>query len=331
MTEKNAWFISLWDDNNSKTIGLGECSIIDGLTPEYVNHKQYEELLEKTISAFCLKFSLDEVKNNFKILNAFFQILTQFPSILFGLETAILDLINGGKAHFFDTDFTLKQKNIPINGLIWMGDKAFIQQQIKEKIELGFTCLKMKVGALNFSEELEILNSIRKNYSEKDLILRVDANGAFSDKDVEVKLNSLSKLNIHSIEQPIKPGNWNLMADLCHKTPIPIALDEELIGINEIKTKIELLNKIKPQYIILKPSLHGGMIGCNEWIQLANEVKIPWWITSALESNVGLNAIAQFASTFKNPLHQGLGTGSLYVENTATKLKVENGFIFLEI
>ena len=210
-----------------------------------------------------------------------------------------------------------------------MGSESFMQEQIEAKLEEGFTCIKMKIGAIDFDKEYKILASLRARYSEDILTLRVDANGAFSHAEVLKRLSQLAELKIHSIEQPIKAGDWNEMANVCSKTALPVALDEELIGIETRAQKTELLDTIKPQYIILKPSLHGGLIGCAEWISLAEERQIPWWITSALESNVGLNAIAQFVSQYDNDLHQGLGTGGLYVENTPTNLRVREGYLEL--
>lgn len=312
LTEKHAWFLEVWNEENPKIIGTGECSIIPGLSPDYENDEQYEQ---KLISA-CNNLSQD---------------LSDFPSIQFGIETALLDLKNGGKGIIFDNDFTNGMQKIAINGLIWMGEEAFMQEQIEQKIAEGYTTIKLKIGAIDFDSEIALLKSIRSRFSSEQITLRVDANGAFSFEESLNKLSILSKLDIHSIEQPIKAGQWKEMSQLCLSTPIPIALDEELIGINLIEDKIKLLEVISPQYIILKPSLHGGIKGCKEWIELAEKLNISWWMTSALESNVGLNAICQFTAEYNNNLPQGLGTGSLYVENTPTNLKVENGMIFREI
>lgn len=312
LTEKHAWFLEVWNEENPKIIGTGECSIIPGLSPDYENDEQYEQ---KLISV-CNNLSQD---------------LSDFPSIQFGIETALLDLKNGGKGIIFDNDFTNGMQKIAINGLIWMGEEAFMQEQIEQKIAEGFTTIKLKIGAIDFDSEIALLKSIRSRFSSEQITLRVDANGAFSFEESLNKLSILSKLDIHSIEQPIKAGQWKEMSQLCLSTPIPIALDEELIGINLIEDKIKLLEVISPQYIILKPSLHGGIKGCKEWIELAEKLNISWWMTSALESNVGLNAICQFTAEYNNNLPQGLGTGSLYVENTPTNLKVENGMIFREI
>lgn len=309
LTEKHAWFLEIWNEDNPDIIGTGECSIIPGLSPDYENDEQYEQ---KLISV-CNNLSQD---------------LIDFPSIQFGVETALLDLKNGGKGFFFDNDFTNGKQKIAINGLIWMGDEAFMQEQIEQKIAEGFTTIKLKIGAIDFESEIALLKSIRNRFSSEQITLRVDANGAFPIEEALNKLTQLSELDMHSIEQPIKAGKWLEMSQLCSSTPLPIALDEELIGINTVNDKIRLLEVISPQFIILKPSLHGGIKGCREWIDLAEERNISWWMTSALESNVGLDAICQFTAEYNNNLPQGLGTGSLYIENTPTNLKVENGMIF---
>jgi O-succinylbenzoate synthase len=344
LTEKHAWFISLSRINtNHPTIqhsspesfrdvthhpspvsrklsgrrsSLGECSIIPGLSPDFVDFDSYEK-------------KLTEVCENITYYIKNLSELEPYPSILFGLETALLGLQSQNENQLFDTPFTRGELGIPINGLIWMGSKEFMLQQIEEKLQAGFSCLKLKIGALDFETELEILASIRKRYTASDIELRVDANGAFSPADVLNKLDRLSKFQLHSIEQPIKAGQWDEMANICRITPLPIALDEELIGVIGNAQKSALLETIQPQYIILKPSLHGGILGTSEWIQLAMEHKIPWWMTSALESNVGLNCVAQFASTFENSLPQGLGTGGLYENNTSSKLFIDQGYIFM--
>jgi len=315
LTEKHAWFIYLTTSDSKDRIGIGECSIIPGLSPDFNDFTEYESKIQEV----CKNIEY-YIENQNK--------LESYPSILFGLETALLDLNSEKKGVFFDTYFTRRERGIHINGLIWMGSKENMLQQIEEKLLQGFTCLKMKVGAIDFDQELDILKSIRNRFSPSEIELRVDANGAFSVKDALAKLDQLSKFQLHSIEQPIKQGQIEEMADLCSKTPLPIALDEELIGVYGMENKKQLLSLIKPQYIILKPSLHGGLKGSTEWINIAESYNIPWWMTSALESNIGLNTIAQFASTFKNNLPQGLGTGGLYVQNESTKLFVKKGFIF---
>lgn len=311
LTEKHAWFIEVWNESNLSIIGTGECSVIPGLSPDFIDFDQYES----KVASVCQNLNQD---------------LSDWPSIQFGVETALLDLKNGGGRIIFKNKFTDGELQIPINGLIWMGSTDFMLEQIEEKLALGFTTLKMKIGAIDFNKEIEILKSIREKYSSKEIILRVDANGAFSKEEALAKLRQLSKLDIHSIEQPIKAGNWNDMNRLCSNSPIPIALDEELIGINNKKDKVQLLETIKPHFIILKPSLHGGILGTKEWIELAESRNIPWWITSALESNVGLNAICQLVGEYNTIIPQGLGTGSLYTDNISSHLTVEDGTIFIK-
>lgn len=314
LTDKHSWFIEIWDEENPTVKGIGECSIIAGLSPDFSTFESYQAKIEKV----CL--NIDKYINDISKLE-------EWPSILFGLETALLDLKNGGRKVIFENDFSKGKRKIPINGLIWMGDESYMKEQIEQKLSEGYSCLKMKIGAIDFDVELKILESIRNRFSADEIALRVDANGAFSPIDALRKLEQLSRFDIHSIEQPIKAGQWKRMAELCEKTTLPIALDEELIGITGSE-KISLLERIKPHYIILKPSLHGGISGCKEWIQLAESMAVPWWMTSALESNIGLNAIAQFAGEFQNELPQGLGTGSLYTNNIPSGLRVEGGVLF---
>ena len=314
MNIKNSWILSLEKDS---FIGKGEISIIEGLSPEYVDLKSFES----TIQAFC-----EAVNKNDQ--DSIQLILTTNSSIRFAYECALADLKNGGLGIIFNNDFFSGKRKLPINGLIWMGDETFMKDQIDAKLSDGFSTIKMKVGAIDFEKELDLLHSIRKNYSADQITLRVDANGAFEPHRAKKVLEQLAELEIHSIEQPIKAGQWNEMQKLCSSTPTPIALDEELIGINDLTTKIELLETIQPQYIILKPSLHGGISGTQEWISLAEEHSIPWWITSALESNIGLSAICQLTAEYSNELPQGLGTGSLYTTNVENGLIVENGFIY---
>lgn len=317
LTEKHSWFIELFDENNPSIKGIGECSIIPGLSPDFVDFESYEIKLNEV----CL--NPEKYTSNFDLLN-------EFPSILFGLETALLDLQNGGKQIIFNNSFSSGERRIPINGLIWMGDADFMQEQIEQKLEEGFSCLKMKIGAINFDSELKILESIRNRFSSDKITLRVDANGAFPPSEGLSKLEQLSEFDIHSIEQPIRQGQWEEMKQLCAETKVPIALDEELIGVTDLKDRKNLLDTIKPQFIILKPSLHGGITGCKEWISLAEERSIPWWITSALESNIGLNAVCQFTGEYANNLPQGLGTGGLYTNNIESNLTIENGEIYLK-
>jgi L-alanine-DL-glutamate epimerase-like enolase superfamily enzyme len=253
--------------------------------------------------------------------------LSYWPSIAFALGTAIFDLKSGGQRLLFESKFTSGDSPIAINGLVWMGDPGFMLQQIEEKINAGFSVIKMKVGAIDFEQELALIRHIRMNYPAEKIEIRIDANGAFRFVDVFKKLEQLAVFSIHSIEQPIKAGNPQMMAEVCRFSPIPVALDEELIGIVPDDDKKRLLDIILPQFIILKPSLLGGFENSQQWINLAEERGAAWWVTSALESNIGLNAIAQWTATHKNPLPQGLGTGSLYSNNIPSPLLVENGFL----
>lgn len=308
LTQKETWFIILEKDGKR---GIGECGILRGLSID--DQPNYEE----TLKWACLNIHLG--------LHALLDKLTEYPSIQFGLEMAFRSLESQTMFELFPSRFTRGEDAIPINGLVWMGNKRFMKSQIVQKIEQGFDCIKMKIGAIDFQTELALLRSIRKEFSVSDIELRVDANGAFAVNEALEKLKYLSDLDIHSIEQPIKQGQWEAMANLCDKTPLPIALDEELIGVFSVIQKEKLLQTIDPQFIILKPSLVGGFRGSKEWIDLADSQNIGWWITSALESNIGLNAIAQWTYTLNNKMYQGLGTGSLFTNNIDSPLQVKNG------
>ncbi len=256
------------------------------------------------------------------------QELIAYPSIQFGLEQALLSFQSEDVFSLFPSKFTRGQDSISINGLIWMGDTSFMQKQIKEKLASGFTTIKLKIGAIDFKAELNLLKAIRKEFSADEIELRVDANGAFTPNDALEKLKRLSDFDLHSIEQPIKSGQSEEMCELCAITPLPIALDEELIGILNISEKKLLIEKIKPQFIILKPSLIGGFNGADQWIQVAEKHQIDWWITSALESNIGLNAIAQYTFEKHTNIPQGLGTGGLFSNNIISPLEIKNGALF---
>lgn len=310
LTEKETWFIVIEDQGKQ---GIGECGVLRGLSVD--DRPDYEEKLRWV----CEKISLgrDELLTH----------LQEFPSIAFGVETAFASIEGENPFVLFPSEFTAGIRGIDINGLVWMGSREDMRNQILEKLEAGFECIKMKIGAIDFNEELELLRLIRTECS-RDIEIRVDANGAFSAVDALDKLNQLSEFRIHSIEQPIAVRQYDALAELCEKSPIPIALDEELIGVFSSEDKQELLNRIKPQFIILKPSLVGGMKGSDEWIAAASKYNIGWWVTSALESNIGLNAIAQWTFTKKSAMPQGLGTGSLYTNNFESPLTVEKGKLF---
>jgi len=308
MTDKETWFIIL--ESESKQ-GIGECGILRSLSID--DRPDYEEKLKW----LCKNIDLGKDK--------LWDELIEFPSIQFGLETAFKSLHGETPYLLFPSEFTNEEANIPINGLVWMGSETYMKEQIEDKIKQGFNCIKLKIGAIDFVYELGLLRFIRENFTPEEIEIRVDANGAFSLETALDKLQQLSEFKIHSIEQPIKAGQPDSMARLCENTPLPIALDEELIGVFGYENKEALLKKIQPQYIILKPSLVGGFKGCAEWIKLAKKHNIGWWITSALESNIGLNAIAQWTFMQNNTMPQGLGTGSLYTNNFDSPLEVRNG------
>ena len=310
---KVTWFVFI--EHNGKQ-GIGECGMFKGLSVD--DTPDFEEKLQWA----C---------NNIQLgLDTLLPQLEAFPSIQFGLEIAFLSLKSESKFELFPSNFTTGKDAITINGLIWMGSETFMKQQIKDKIEAGFSCIKMKIGAIGFETELNLLKSIRSEFTAADIELRVDANGAFAPGEALEKLSVLSELDLHSIEQPIKQGQIDDMAKLCEKTPLPIALDEELIGVFSVTKKEKLLQTIRPQYIILKPTLVGGFLGSDSWITLAGHQGIGWWVTSALESNVGLNAIAQYTYTKQNPLPQGLGTGVLFNNNVNSPLCVANGKLYYD-
>lgn len=308
MTEKETWFIILENDGKK---GVGECGILRGLSAD--DRSDYEEKLRWV----CANIHLGE--------NQLWEALKEFPSIQFGVEMAFQSLASENPFLLFPSDFTNGKKSIPINGLVWMGDERFMKQQIEEKLADGFRCIKLKIGAIDFDKELQLLRFIRQYFTSEQIEIRVDANGAFDKITTLDKLQQLAGFEIHSIEQPIQKNNTDSMSELCKITPIPIALDEELIGVFSMEEKEQLLQKIMPQYIILKPSFIGGFRGTKEWILLAEKYNIGWWITSALESNIGLNAIAQWTFLQHNLMPQGLGTGALYTNNFDCPLIVSEG------
>lgn len=304
---RKVWYIEISSMENPSIKGIGECAPLPNLSCDDV--PQYEEVLQQACGKVAREGNIPT------------ESLRNYPSILFGLETALRHYETGSLA-LWDTPFSRGEAGIPINGLIWMGNFEEMYRQIEAKMEAGYRCIKLKIGAIDFDAELTLLKHIRSRFSVKDIELRVDANGAFSPAEAMHKLDALSKLDLHSIEQPIRAGQWEEMARLTARTPLPIALDEELIGHNTPKIKQELLSAIRPQYIILKPSLHGGICGSNEWIAEAEKQNIGWWVTSALESNIGLNAIAQWCATLHNALPQGLGTGQLFTDNIDLPLEI---------
>ncbi len=311
LKEKDSYFIFLEDNNDQ---GLGECGLLRGLSAD--DRPDYEEKLQAVCSALSEGQNVEQV----------YATLDEWPSIQFAIEMADLDLRSEDHV-LFTNDFTDGFERQPINGLIWMGDKADMLQQVRERIERGFLVLKMKIGAIDIDSELEILKEVRKEFGPHEIQLRVDANGAFDIDTVQKVLAELDRLRIHSIEQPLKAGSWEDMAKLCAKEILPIALDEELIGVFDKAEKDRMLDHIKPQFIILKPSFLGGFRKSEEWIEMAEKRQIGWWVTSALESNVGLSAIAQWNYNLYGYLASGLGTGSLYVNNFESPLKMVRGTI----
>ena len=312
---KESWFLLIHDSEAPQQVGIGECSLIPGLSMD--NRGTLEQELSNLCAGIATHSQWVSEKGR------------QFPAIRFALETALADLKNGGKRVFGETDFTQGQAGIPINGLIWMGNARDMQQQIREKLDAGFNCIKVKIGAIDQDAELELLRGIRREFDPSTIEIRVDANGAFAPQQARDVLKRLAELHVHSIEQPIRQGQWEAMAQLCHNTPTPIALDEELIGIYGDAQR-QLLEAIHPQYIILKPGLLGGLEAAARWVKLADQLKTGWWVTSALESNIGLNAIAQWTWKLKTTMPQGLGTGQLFTNNLDSPLEIEKGKLFFQ-
>ena len=320
---RKIWLIKLTDGDKT---GVGECAPLPDLSCDAMGDEKYASILNKVCEDYCTSGEID------------YDFLRDYPSMLFGLETAVLDLqashllTSSPSPLLFDTAFSRGEVGIPINGLVWMGNYEEMLARLEEKLEKGFRCVKLKIGAIDFEKELDLVKRIRDRFSFHEVELRVDANGGFKYEDALYKLELLSQYAIHSIEQPIRQGQWAYMAELCRESPLPIALDEELIGVNDAETKRQMLSIIKPRYIILKPSLHGGMMGCKEWIDIASEMGIGSWITSALESNIGLNAIAQFASSIYGDnitMPQGLGTGQLFTDNIPMPLEIRGDKLWL--
>ena len=316
LTQKPVSYICL-KDTSTGTIGIGECSTLQGLSPEHGTG--YNQALLDLAEA---------INNGDQSLEAAYQAFQGWPSVQFGLEQAYLDWLNGGQRILFDTAYTRGTEGIPINGLIWMNNIPTMRQAINEKLDQGYRCLKLKVGARNWDEEYQLIQEVRSQYSASELEIRVDANGAFREDDAYSKLQQLEKLEVHSIEQPLPANAWEATAELCEQAPVPVALDEGLIGHTASEQKIALLEKLKPQYIILKPSLIGGIRHANEWIQVAENRGIGWWATSALESNIGLNAISQWVSSYEIRRPQGLGTGGLYTNNIPAPMTIDQGKLF---
>ena len=311
LEDKKSWFLLLWEEGSEQVIGIGEFSPLKGLSPDF-----NKDGLDK----------LQEVARNIRDYDMYLNGgLDAYPAVLFALETALIDLHRFGRGILFESEFVEGTEAIATNGLIWSGEPDFMVNQINALLEAEFQVLKMKIGALPFEQELHLLSLIRERFGPDEVELRLDANGAFSSAEALRKLDQLAEFDIHSIEQPIRKGLWEQMEEICRESPIPIALDEELIGIYDYDEMQELLDLIMPRYIILKPTLCGGLSGAESWANHAEERGIGWWATSALESNIGLNAIAQWTYIRKNPLPHGLGTGSLYTENAPSPLYLDKG------
>jgi len=320
--QRDSWFLKVWDSSDPEVFGIGEAAPVTGLSVE----KPVD--IDRQLKEVVARLSESSLRKGPATLEGIHQELKGLalsPSVIFAAEAALLDFSNGGRRMLFDNGF-VTGKPLPINGLVWMGGMDVMLQQVSIKIEEGFTCIKLKIGGLNFEKELDILQFIRRKYFRDQITIRLDANGAFKPDQVMYKLMDLSQYDIHSIEQPLKAGSA-VLAEVCSKTPIPIALDEELTGISSKSGKEELLDKVKPQFLVLKPTLHGGLHGCAEWISLADQRKIGWWVTSSMESNVGLNAIAQFTANYPLPLPQGLGTGTIFKDNIPSPLEVKKGHL----
>ncbi len=316
LRHKTSYFLTVWDTENPEVKGIGECSTIKGLSPDPWHDYEY---------------TLNEMQKHPDPMDIWLnEGLKNFPSIRFGLETALIDMHRGGQQVLFPSDFTRGKKGIPINGLIWMGDFNFMMQQVKEKTDAGYRCIKLKIGAIDFDKELELLHYIRNKYSPDKLELRVDANGAFLPSEAMEKLKRLSELQIHSIEQPIRAGQWDEMALLCKESPIPIALDEELIRLKDREELRKMLQHIKPQYIVLKPSLLGGLSSAKQAVEEAEYANTGWWVTSALEGNIGLNALSQWTYLLESPMPQGLGTGQLFTNNIPSPLIIKGDQLFYD-
>ncbi len=325
LREKDSYFVIITDSEQAKTVGIGEAAPLKGLSPDDI--PDFESRLEYIIHNFNL---LDVQLYDWNINIIISQLITNdLPSIKFAFETALWDFLNGGSRVIFKNDFSKRRSQIAINGLVWMGNEYFMREQIAEKLAAGFKIIKMKIGAIDFDTEYKLLQSIRESYTSDIITLRVDANGSYSPAEAREVLKALKKLEVHSIEQPIEAEQLDEMARLCEENIVPIALDEELIGITNYVQKRNLLKHVMPQYIIIKPTLIGGIQDSKEWIDAARQFNVGWWMTSALESNIGLNAISQFAAEYLPDVPHGLGTGQLYVENIPSPLEVKDGFISL--
>lgn len=318
LTEHVAWYLHLHDTRQPGVVGLGEAAPLAGLSPDYGPG------FEARLHALCTGFNRRAL-SNLAPDEVPHLVEATWPALRFALETALLDLRHGGRRLLYDTPFSRGETGLPINGLVWMGDAAFMREQIQKKLAEDYSCLKLKIGSLDFATELQLLREIRAVAGPDELTLRVDANGAFAPAEALARLEALSPFGLHSIEQPIAAGQWPAMARVCRESPVPVALDEELIGVPDGQAAA-LLTAIRPAYIILKPTLLGGLRAAHRWLTTADQLGIGWWLTSALESNVGLNAISQFAGQYvTDGFPQGLGTGQLYHNNVTAPLRIQAG------
>lgn len=311
ITARTVWYLIAWHEERPEVKGIGEAALFPG------HSKEFPADVRTKLLELCVDTSNWQARLNGD--------LADVPSVRFAVEQCLKDLEASGSKVLFPSDFTIGRKGIPINGLVWMGDKSTMRERIREQIDQGFTTVKMKIGAIGIDDELQLLKDIRKEFSAEAITLRVDANGAFNARNAMDVLQRLAELDVHSIEQPVPPGLYEVMGELCERSPIPIALDEDLIGANTRDSKIDLLDNLAPRYIVIKPSLVGGWSAAQEWIGLAKQRGIGWWITSALESSIGLNAIAQWTATLNVQIAQGLGTGNVYADNIPSPLLAERG------
>jgi o-succinylbenzoate synthase len=315
-TVRDVCYIHATSEEYPGVVGIGECAPLPKLSCDDI--KDYQHLLR----SFC-----DDVTRTGHID---YEAMRPYPSMLFGLETALAHL-ERGSYNFYDTPFARGEAGIPINGLVWMGDFDYMLRQVEQKMEAGFRCIKLKIGAIDFDHELSLIRHVRSRFSASQIEIRVDANGAFTPANALDRLCRLAELDLHSIEQPIRAGQWEEMRRLTEQSPLPIALDEELIGLNTVEKKIQMLEAVRPAYVVLKPSLHGGIAGSAEWIAEAERLGMGWWVTSALESNIGLNSIAQWCATLRTTMPQGLGTGSLFTNNIEMPLRVKGDCLWNEV
>ena len=319
LTEHIVWYLLLAEDHETGPCGVGEAAPLAGLSPDF------GPTFESEIQALCGRFNAARL-HSFTAEQALEFVGPHLPSLLFALETAALDFGRGGRHQLYDNAFSRGEDFLPINGLVWMGDAGFMRAQIRDKLAAGYSCLKLKIGSLDFATELELLAEIRAAAGPEKLMLRVDANGAFAPADALVKLKALAAFELHSIEQPIGAGQGGAMRRLCQQSPVPVGLDEELIGVSDAAVQEALLVEIQPAYLILKPTLLGGHSATRRWIALAEKHGVGWWITSALESNIGLNAVAQLTAEYDvGGFAQGLGTGQLYENNVESPLEAAAG------